>query len=122
MSFLDGGGLNGYGSYDNVDQATDGTIYDSDYREAYKLDAYTPAPTGSAGMEWWERLAAYGATRAIDAQFGPPATNKTSVPSTYAGQNGLTYARTPTGAVPAGGGSMLPLLAAAAVAAFALLS
>lgn len=121
MSLLDGGGLNGYGSYDGVEQATDGTIYDSDYREAYKLDAYTPAPTGSAGMEWWERLAAYGATRAIDAQFGPPAVNKTGLSSTYAGQNGLTYARVPGQPVTAAGGSMLPMLAVAAVAALALL-
>lgn len=52
MSFLDGGGLNGYGSYDGVDTATDGTIYDSDYvysadmREELKLDPYVPRPNG----------------------------------------------------------------------------
>lgn len=122
MSLLDGGGLNGYGNYEGVDTATDGTYYDSDYREAVKLDPYTAAPAGSGQMEWWERLAQYGATRAIDAQFGPPATNKTNQAGTYAGQNGLTYSRAPgsTGVPVAGNGSMLPLLAAAAIAVFAL--
>ncbi|MDZ7939271.1 MAG: hypothetical protein U5M53_13755 [Rhodoferax sp.] len=120
MSFLDGGGLNGYGDYTGVVSATDGTYYDSDYRESVKLDAYTPSVSGGEQMEWWERLAQYGATRAIDAQFGPPAVNKTGNASTYAGQNGLTYSRANSAPVVNQGGSVLPLVLAAAVAVFAL--
>lgn len=127
MSFLDGGGLNGYGSYDGVDTATDGTIYDSDFvysgdmREAMKLDAYVPRPDGDT-RPWYERVAEYGLTRAIDSNFGPPATNKTCAVGTFAGQNGQTYRIVGSSAVPATqqGGNMLPVILAAAVALFAL--
>lgn len=64
--------------------------FDTDAREALKLDSYVPAPAGDT-RPWWERVAEYGMTRAIDNQVGPAAPNKTSTASTFAGQNGKTY-------------------------------
>lgn len=97
-----------------------GPTYWTDARESQKLNAYTAAPAGTENMEWWERLAAYGATRAIDAQFGPPATNKTGQAATYAGQNGRTYTAGGQATTTAPGSSwMVPALIAAA-AFFAL--
>lgn len=127
MSFLDGGGTNGYGDYSNADTVTDGTSYDADYaydadtREALKLDKFVPRPNGDA-RPWYERVAEYGLTRAIDSNFGPKAVNKTGAGGTFAGQNGRTYRQT-GGAqdqTQAAGGSVLPLLLAGAVALFAL--
>lgn len=125
MSFLDGGGLNGYGDYSNVDAATDGTIYDSDYaygndmREAMKLDPYVPRPNGDA-RPWWERVAEYGLSRAIDANFGPPPVDNTATAATFAGQNGRTYSSVGTPKPVQQQGSILPLVLAGAVALFAL--
>lgn len=127
MSFLDGGGLNGYGDYTNAAQATDGTQYDSDYvygmdeREARKLDPYVPRPAGDS-RPWYERVAEYGLTRAIDSNFGPPPSNKTGAAGTFAGQNGRTYSQVGSynGAPPQQGGNWLPLVLAAGVAIFAL--
>ena len=92
--------------------------YWTDAREAAKLDPYVPRPAGDS-RPWYERVAEYGLTRAIDANFGPQPVNKTGVPATFAGQNGRTYS-TAGGAPVQSQGSILPLLAAAAVAFFAL--
>lgn len=113
---------------DNVDQyggwttssmtATDAGVgaWGADEREAAKLGQFYQ----NGSMPWWEQLASYGATRAIDAHFGPPAVDKTSQPGTFAGQNGKTY--TTGSAVPAGGGvSGLMLLGLAALAAVAFM-
>ena len=93
--------------------------YWTDARETQKLDAFVPRPAGDT-RPWWERVAEFGLTRAIDSHYGPPAVNKTSAPATYAGQNGRTYVQGT--AQPGGGqgGSILPLLLAAGVALFAL--
>ena len=92
--------------------------YWTDAREASKLDAYVPRPAGDT-RPWYERVAEFGITRAIDANFGPYAANKTAMPATFAGQNGRTYST--VGAQPGQQqGSILPLVAAAAVAFFAL--
>ncbi len=95
--------------------------YGADVREQNKLDAYVPNPTGE-NLPWYERIAAYGLTRAIDANFGPPPTNKTSTGGTFAGQNGQTYSqvanRQPT--AQNGMGNYLPLILAGVVALFAL--
>lgn len=95
--------------------------YATDAREANKLDAFVPRPNGDT-RPWWERVAEYGMTRAIDNQFGPAPTNKTGAAATFAGQNGRTYSQaTASGAAAGqGGGSFLPLLLAAGVALFAL--
>lgn len=105
------------------DPAGDQTAYyfAQDNAEAAKLNQFYPgsSTSGSSGPQWWEQLAAYGATRAIDAHFAPSTTDKTIMPGTYAGQNGRTYAG---GAVGGGMGSIDPiiLIALAAAAIYAL--
>lgn len=100
---------------------TTATVYDTDYREALKLDPYVARPAGD-NRPWFERVAEYGLTRAIDANFGPTAVNKTSTGATFAGQNGLTYSQVGRANIgqPAPLGSVLPWLVAGAVALFAL--
>lgn len=96
----------------------------TDAREAAKLDQFVVRPNGD-NRPWWERVAEYGLTRAIDNQYGPVAPNKTGTAGTFAGQNGKTYvnpndrARGGAGA-PAGDGNWLLLLLAAGVAFLAL--
>lgn len=91
-----------------------------DDRESAKLDPFVPRPAGDT-RPWWERVAEFGLTRAIDAHYGPAETNKTAQSGTFAGQNGRTYSMAPVQSkqVPVTGQSMtmlLPLLAVAAVA------
>lgn len=94
--------------------------YNTDARESAKLDAFVPRPNGDT-RHWWDRVAEYGMTRAIDANFGPPAVNKTGAAGTFAGQNGRTYSQAGQNTQPNQGmGSMLPLILAGAVALFAL--
>lgn len=60
-------------------------------------EARSIAPTigGDGGLPWWEKVAAYGLTRAIDNQFGPPPGLAGNIsPGSFAGQNGQTYAQT----------------------------
>jgi hypothetical protein len=96
----------------------------SDVRESEKLEPYVPRVEGDS-RPWWERVAEYGLTRAIDSNFGPAAPNKTQVQGTFAGQNGRTYPiSTASNTAPAGSGgpgnNTLILLAVAALAAFVL--
>jgi hypothetical protein len=95
--------------------------YWTDARESAKLRPYAAQVPGQQQMEWWQSLAVYGATRAIDSHLGPPAPNRTSAPATFAGQNGQTYSQignpNDTGAL---SGGILPLLALGAVAFLAL--
>lgn len=94
--------------------------YYTDAREAQKLDPFVPRPNGDT-RPWWERVAEYGLTRAIDSNYGPPAANKTGAAATFAGQNGRTYSTAPGAPGAAGqGAGMLPLLLAAGLALFAL--
>lgn len=93
--------------------------FSSDAREAAKLDPYVPAAAGDT-RPWWERVAEYGLTRAIDNQVGPSAPNKTSAPATFAGQNGKTYSQVgpqPGTGILAGSSSTTVLLIAAAALA-----
>lgn len=86
----------------------------NDQREAAKMDPFVARTEGDT-RPWWERVAEYGVTRAIDNQFGPAQVNKTDMPATFAGQNGQTYSQVSgTGGAAAGGGSVLPLLLGAA--------
>lgn len=89
-----------------------------DARESNKMDPYT---AGDNSTPWWERLAIYGVTRAIDNHIGPPEQNKTSAPATFAGQNGRTYSQvgSPLQGGVAGMG-WLPLVAIGALAFLAL--
>lgn len=89
-----------------------------DAREEAKLGAYAGGPSGDT-RPWYEKVAEYGITRAIDNHFGYPEANKTMVPASFAGQNGKTYSQVGVpGAV--GGGSWLPIALVGVVAALAL--
>lgn len=91
------------------------TVYfATDYRESQKMDQFYPE-----GTNWWEGAAKYGLSRAIDAAFGPPATDKTMTGATYAGQNGRTYANgTGSGKILGMDPLMVLLLGGIAYAAF----
>lgn len=93
--------------------------YWTDARETQKLDSFIPRTAGDT-RPWWERVAEYGMTRAIDSNFGPPAANKTGAPATFAGQNGRTYSQVGSPSQAQGGGGILPLVLAGAVALLAL--
>lgn len=85
----------------------------NDQREAAKMDPFVATGSGGAAP-WWERVAEYGISRAIDNHFGPAQVNKTDMPATFAGQNGQTYSQVGNQASgnQAGGGSLLPLILA----------
>lgn len=105
--------------YDDAGGSYDFGLTSSDAREAAKLDQFVPSAAGDT-RPWWERVAEYGLTRAIDNQVGPAAPNKTSTPATFAGQNGKTYSQ--VGPQPGSGilgtssNTTMLLIAAAAVA------
>lgn len=110
--------------YDSTTGTFTGTaaqyISNMDAREAAKLEPFVVRPAGD-DRPWWARVAEYGLTRAIDNQYGPQASNKTSVPGTYAGQNGKTYANpNDRSAGMSAPGSWLPLAIAAGLAFMAL--
>lgn len=65
--------------------------FEADVREQAKLGQFYP----QNGGPWWENAAKLGLTRAIDAAFGPAATDKTTAAGYYAGQNGKTYSQAP---------------------------
>lgn len=100
-----------------------GNYFAADDRESAKLDSYVPRPEGD-DRPWYERVAEYGLTRAIDSNFGPKSVNKTGSAATFAGQNGRTYSQLGANGqpvAPSGGiGGLLPLIVAGAVALFAL--
>jgi hypothetical protein len=83
--------------------------------------------TTDKGLPWWESVAAYGLTRAIDNRFGPVQTSGNVYPGSSAGGvTGKTYQNAPSNnrgqtSGPAAEGvsaSTLLLLGAAAVAAY----
>ena len=100
-----------------------GVGYSTDQREALKLESFVPAPSGD-DRPWYERVAEYGLTRAIDNQVGPPASNKTSAPATFAGQDGRTYSQVGNSgtAAPKSNSQMLLILGLAAAAVVAVLA
>ncbi len=84
-------------------------------------------------VPWWQGIATYGITRAIDNRFGPVQTQGNTTPGSGAGNSGRTYQIAPNNAggrpvAPSGaspdtqalGMSPLMLLALAAVAYYAL--
>lgn len=96
--------------------------FSTDAREAAKLDRFVPSAAGDT-RPWWERVAEYGLTRAIDNQVGPAAPNKTQAPASFAGQNGRTYSQVGPQPGPGlmgmgSGTTTLLLLAAVGVVAF----
>lgn len=96
-------------------------VMPGDVRDSGQMQPFNPAPQ----RPWWESLALYGVTRAIDNRFAPPTVSGNVQGGSFAGQNGRTYGNTPNNAAgqPAQGaggidGGMLILLAGAALAAF----
>ena len=98
---------------DNPFQASKSYSYLADESEAAKLASYYPT-TDNAGnaAPWWQGLATYGATRAIDAAVGPKVNGSGGQQSTYAGADGKTYinGRLVNAPVNGTGGDLLPLL------------
>lgn len=113
-------GLSGYGTSAPTEGYGLSGGFVTDMREAAKLDPFVPATQGDA-RPWWDRVAEYGITRAIDSHYGVTSVNKTGTPGTFAGQNGRTY----TNGIGAGGaaavGGVSPLLLVAAVVALVVL-
>lgn len=113
----------GFGTTTNGEQST--YLLPTDIYEANQVAATVPA---DSGRPWWETMAMYGITRAIDNQFGTPQIGNSN-PGSFAGQNGRTYESTPTPMQPrtgvfaqadaqTGGGLGLLVLIGAAVMVF----
>lgn len=86
---------------------------------------FIPPVAQQQGMAWWESIAAYGITRAIDNRFGPAPVSGNVQPGSFAGQNGRTYnnapqatGRTTAPAKQGDGGIGVALLAGLAALAF----
>lgn len=62
-----------------------------DVRDQAQMGQFMPDVAKAQGMSWWESLAAYGVTRAIDNRFAPPNVLGNVYPGTFGGQNGATY-------------------------------
>lgn len=109
-------------SYDGVTvastAATDSGIagWSADYREAQKMSQFY-----GGDKPWYEQLALYGASRAIDSHFAQSSVDKTAQPATFAGQNGQTYQAGSTApSLFSGNGGMLLIVGLAALAFVAL--
>lgn len=87
-------------------------VSSTDAAEAQKFSQFYP----DTGAPWWEQLAKYGATRAVDSHFATTSTDKSSAPQSYAGQNGQTYTAGKAPSTIAGLPTGLVLIAAAAAA------
>lgn len=99
--------INGYGyeyepfepdfvgsNYEGQDAAKTTVYFEQDYLEQQKFGQFYGSNNtsgGSAERPYWEGLAIYGVTRAIDAAFGKPLPGSGSKGETFAGQNGRTY-------------------------------
>lgn len=92
----------------------------ADLREAAKIDPFVPTVAGDS-RPWWERVAEFGLTRAIDSHYGVQMVNKTGTPVTFAGQNGRTYVVAPQQPQQPASVGGVPLLLLAALAAVVLL-
>lgn len=95
--------------------------YYTDAREAAKLDSFVARAGANDTRSWFERVAEFGLSRAIDAHYGPSAVDKTTAKGSYAGQDGKTYVIS----APSTNGGINPtmlLLIAAAVGAVILLN
>jgi hypothetical protein len=94
--------------------------YYTDAREAAKLNSFVASAGANDTRPWYERVAEFGLSRAIDAHYGPSAVDKTTAKASYAGQDGKTYIV--SAPATSGGINMnMLLLGALAVGAFLLL-
>lgn len=73
-----------------------GDVYDT----AQMAPFIAPA-AAKQGMQWWEGVAMYGITRAIDNRFGPVNVAGNTQAGSFAGQNGRTYTNGRPGTAPA---------------------
>lgn len=102
-------------------------LFEGDAREWAKMQKYTPAPQGSEGAPWWQNLAIYGVSKAIDNTFPnePRGVQGNTKPGYFAGANGRTYTQNPNqqlatgtvGGVVSGIAGMSPMLLIAVGAA-----
>lgn len=96
---------------DNPFVAQKSYSYLADESEAAKFAPYYPGQDAAGNAApWWQGLATYGVTRAIDAAVGPKINGSGGQQSTYAGQNGQTYVNGRLVGGTAQGDSLLPLL------------
>lgn len=117
LDYLAGGEAGYTGSYAPADGGFDlGGMLPGDVSDGRQMQAFAPA-----GMSWWEGVAAYGITRAIDNRFAPVQVQGNTQPGTFAGQNGRTYSNAPAGTTAPGGLPIGLLLAGAALVAVMLL-
>lgn len=70
------------------------TGLEGDANDSRAMQAFSQDPS----VPWWQAVATYGLTRAIDNRFGPPSVSGNTSPGSFAGQNGRTYSNAPTGA------------------------
>lgn len=66
---------------------------EGDIADARAMQPFSPDPS----VPWWQNLAAYGITRAIDNRFGPASVQGNTAPGSFAGQDGRTYTNSPSG-------------------------
>jgi hypothetical protein len=90
-----------------------------DQLEAAKMEPFNPL--ASEGVPWWQAVASYGITRAIDNRYGPTNVGGNTQAGSFGGANGRSYLN--NGSAVTGGG-LLPgvdnrmlLLGLAAIAA-----
>lgn len=104
------------GEYGYTGEVPDYSTMPGDVRDTAQMQPFLPQAAQQQGMSWWEAVAAYGITRAIDNRFAAPNTMGNVYPGSIAGQNGYTYqqGRTGTGltmnAGQAGGFSLSPTM------------
>lgn len=91
--------------------------YATDAAEASKMSQFYPSDA-----PWWESLAKYGVSRAIDSHYKNSTVDKTANPATFAGQNGKTYTTRSAIGGGAAGDSGMVMIAVLAVVAFVALS
>lgn len=74
-----------------------------DIADDQQMSGWNPAPAQQQGQPWWQGVATYGITRAIDNQFpnSPTGIWGNTYPGSAPGYNGRTYTQRP---LAAGGG------------------
>lgn len=95
MLYDDGSSLTTYDDGSTLAIGTDGASsstpvpsFSGDRAESMRLQGFSQ----DQSVPWWQSMATYGFTRAIDNHYRNPPTPSGSQPATYSGQNGRTYA------------------------------
>lgn len=113
MQYEDGSYFEQYDDGSTLSIGTDGSTkatpvpsFSRDESEARRLQGFSQ----DQSVPWWQSMATYGFSRAIDNHYKNPPLAAGSTPTTYAGQNGRTYANGRMEADPLGIGSIPPIL------------